>query len=198
MFFLGCQRHSDFHNCCFLYLIKIKTKLSFYVLFFFPAEAQAEEPATEADYGPTSQPHLGDQLHAGCQELSHTHTFIYNTHTHTPYSHTFTISNGGEDSVVNWTCDRVPQTGWGCTLQKKLGLWQYQPWRRKNKRRQMKAKGLDTTRTEGERVLVMSVWVMAENILSTSIFYISISINLKSWYIMFYLFVGTSLEGLCL
>lgn len=44
----------------------------------------------------------------------------------------------------------------------------------------MKAKGLDTTRTEGERVLVMSVWVMAENILSTSIFYISISINLKS------------------
>lgn len=33
------------------------------------AEAEAEEPAAETDHGPTAQPHLGDQLHAGCQEL---------------------------------------------------------------------------------------------------------------------------------
>lgn len=48
---------------------------------FFPAEVEAEEPAAEADYGPTPQPHLGDQLHAGCQELS-IH-IQYNTHTNT-------------------------------------------------------------------------------------------------------------------
>lgn len=35
----------------------------------FPAEAQAEEPAAETDHGPTAKPHLGDQLHAGHQEL---------------------------------------------------------------------------------------------------------------------------------
>ncbi|KAK5883399.1 hypothetical protein CesoFtcFv8_019735 [Champsocephalus esox] len=40
-------------------------------------EAETEEPAAEADHGPTAQPHLGDQLHVGSQELSHTHTQAY-------------------------------------------------------------------------------------------------------------------------
>lgn len=43
----------------------------------FSVEAEAEEPAAEADHGPASQPHLGDQLHAGCQELSHTDTHAF-------------------------------------------------------------------------------------------------------------------------
>ena len=38
---------------------------------FFPAEAQAEEPAAQTDHGPTAKPHLGDQLHVGHQELRH-------------------------------------------------------------------------------------------------------------------------------
>lgn len=36
----------------------------------FPAEAEAEEPAAEADHGPTAEPHLGDQLHAGRPQLN--------------------------------------------------------------------------------------------------------------------------------
>lgn len=39
--------------------------------FSLLAEAQAEEPAAETDHGPTEEPHLGDQLHAGRQELRH-------------------------------------------------------------------------------------------------------------------------------
>lgn len=39
------------------------------------AEAEAEKPAAEADHGPAPQPHLGDQLHAGREELNHTHTY---------------------------------------------------------------------------------------------------------------------------
>lgn len=38
----------------------------------FITETQTEEPAAEDDYGPAQKPHLGDQLHAGCQELKHT------------------------------------------------------------------------------------------------------------------------------
>jgi len=29
-------------------------------IFDLPAEAETEEPAAEADHGPTPQPHLGD------------------------------------------------------------------------------------------------------------------------------------------
>lgn len=35
-----------------------------------PAEAEAEKPTAEADHGPTEEPHLGDQLHAGRSQLS--------------------------------------------------------------------------------------------------------------------------------
>lgn len=38
----------------------------------FITETQTEEPAAEDDHGPAQKPHLGDQLHAGCQELKHT------------------------------------------------------------------------------------------------------------------------------
>lgn len=151
------------------------------------------------------------------KHTQHTHTQIQPTHSHNTHSHTFTTNNGQEDSVVNWTCDRVPQTGWGCTLQKKLGLWQYQPvsWRRretiegKTRRDKWRRKSSTPQRVEeipnkalGGRVLVTSVWATAENILSTSIFYISISIKTELIWrvdILFYLFVGTSsIEGLCL
>lgn len=82
----------------------------------FPAEAQAEEPAAEAAHGPTPQPHLGNQLYAGCQKLSHTHT----------HPHTFFTTRNGQKKrgrVVQWMYDyRVLQTGSGCTLQEKRGL----------------------------------------------------------------------------
>lgn len=42
----------------------------------FITETQTEEPAAEDDHGPAQKPHLGDQLHAGCQELKHTHTHM--------------------------------------------------------------------------------------------------------------------------
>lgn len=50
--------------------------------FFLSVEAEAKEPAAEADHGPASQPHLGDQLHAGCQELSRTRARAHSLKTH--------------------------------------------------------------------------------------------------------------------
>lgn len=60
----------------FVVFIAFVSKTCFFpsLFYVFPTEAEAEEPAPETDHGPTPQPHLGDQLHAGCQELSHTHT----------------------------------------------------------------------------------------------------------------------------
>lgn len=114
----------------------------------------------------------------------HRHTCT-RTHSYKTHMHTW----GQDDLDITWTCDRVPHIGWGCTLQKKWGLWQYQPvsWRKRHETKEGRWEETNEDRSAWQRREVrhhhtivtegQGWWLsVLTKILSTSIFYIYITI----------------------
>lgn len=133
--YVSCLILSSFHLCNLDFLC-VSTYV-IYVFFFFlhlSCRSWSRRTSSWSRSWTNSATSSGRSTPCWLSEAEpHTHKYTHTcTHSHKTHLHT----RGQEHVDITWTCDRVPQIGCGCTLQKKRGLGQYQhvSWRKTHKK----------------------------------------------------------------